>query len=188
MRPAKDMDTPQPQKQENYPNLNKGNPGNKGSSMKHNPEELAGQLIEHFTIEPNYEKELPHYKDGEVKWTDYKIIANRLPTFLGFSQKIGVNTLTLERWNNKRYKIKDPKVDPKLWGKPIFPKWCRAYARAKELQKFFIIENGLNNLYNPQFAIFVAKNITDMKDKTETDQNIKGTLTIKMTSYKESNG
>jgi len=93
---------------------------------------------------------LEHYgKDGEVKWVDYKLMANRLPTFHRFAEKINVDMSSLTAWRK------------------IHPEFSSAYKRAKRLQKYFLIENGLNGCYNPHFTMFVAKNITDMRDVTD---------------------
>lgn len=46
-----------------------------------------------------------------------------------------------------------------------------AYKKAKDIQKEFLIMQGLTGQYDRTFAIFTAKNITDMRDKTEVDQN-----------------
>lgn len=165
---------PEQKKQEAHPNLNAGNPGNDGGRpMKYDPK-YADMLIKYFDKPPNYEKELTHYKGDQVTWVDYKKVANELPTLLGFAKHIGVDTDTLHRWAHARYKTEyaadNPKAPkPELWGQLKRPKFYGAYMRAKELQKWFLIENGLNGLYNPQFAIFVAKNVTDMRDKVETD-------------------
>ncbi len=126
---------------------------NKGRPSKYDPK-YCEEIIAYFDIEPNYEKELNHVTAKGSEWTDYKKWANSLPTFLGFAKQIGVNGDTLVEWAK------------------VHKDFSAAYNRAKDLQKWFLIENGLNGLYNPQFAIFVAKNITDMKDKSEVEQNI----------------
>lgn len=116
-------------------------------------------IIDYFSIEPNYEKELVHTTAKGSTWIDYKKWANKLPTFLGFANSIGVDDDTLSNWAKEENKKK-------------YPGFFGAYTRAKKLQKYFIIENGLNGLYNPQFAIFTAKNITDMKDKQEVKHGL----------------
>ena len=119
--------------------------------------EYCEELIAWFNKDPNYEKPLEHFSlNGTVKWIDIKLMSNPLPTFLGFAKSIGVDTDTLVEWAKEENSEK-------------YPNFSVSYRRAKELQKWFLIENGLNGLYNPQFAIFAAKNITDMKDRLEQD-------------------
>lgn len=137
------------------PKGNKNAIGNKGGRpAEYNPE-YCQQMIDYFSIAPYYERGIEHFKDGYVAWVDPKIVPNELPAFHKFATKIGVTHQTLLNWSEKHVEFFD------------------AYTRCKELQKFFLIENGLLGCYNPIFTMFVAKNITDMKDKTETDVNIK---------------
>lgn len=143
------------------PKGNKNAIGNKGGRPTDYRPEYCEALIKWFEIEPNREVEIPHYKDGEITWNDYKIIANKLPKFHEFAKSIGIVHSTLLEWCDKNIEF------------------SKAYTRAKELQKYFLIENGLNGCYNPTFAIFVSKNITDMKDKTETQ--ISGGLSLPIT-------
>lgn len=49
-----------------------------------------------------------------------------------------------------------------------------SYKRCKEIQKQILIMGGLGGLFNPTAFIFTAKNITDMRDKIETDITSKG--------------
>ena len=80
-------------------------------------------------------------------------MANRLPTLRNFAKSIEVSIDTVYEWIKQHEEFSD------------------AFTHAKDLQKWFLIENGLNGCYNPMFAIFTAKNITDMRDKTETENN-----------------
>jgi hypothetical protein len=119
------------------------------------------KLIEFFDLEPWEDREIPHMgKTGEFKWMDYKRMANRLPTVRGFCKKIGIHYDTFYTWIKEHKDFSD------------------AFTHAKDLQKWFLIENGLNGLYNPIFAKFTAINITDMKDKTEIEANVDGTFTL----------
>ena len=123
--------------------------------------EFCDAIVEYFSVEPYEEREIDHYdKDGNVKWTDYKRMSNRIPTLRGFAKKIKVDHTTVYQW------VKD------------HPEFSNAFTRAQELRKWFIIENGLEGTYNPTFAIFVAKNITDMKDKVEHEIEVKPKLII----------
>jgi len=115
------------------------------------------EIVEFFRRSPFTEREIPVYnKEGGILRTDYKKEPNSIPFFFEFADKIGVSDRSLERWE-KRYE-----------------EFSRAYKKAKELQKAFLITNGLLGLYNPTFAIFTAKNITDMRD--EKNLNIEGEI------------
>lgn len=46
----------------------------------------------------------------------------------------------------------------------IYPDFSEVYKKAKDIQKEFLITQTLNGKYNPTFAIFVATNLTDMKN------------------------
>ena len=108
------------------------------------------QIMEFFCREPYKEVEVKHYgKDGTLRRTETKRVANDLPFLSDFAGNIGVSVAILEKWAD-RYK-----------------EFCCDYKRAKELQKEFLITNGLLGLYNPTFAIFIAKNITDMRDQQD---------------------
>ena len=112
------------------------------------------ELIDFFDIEPYEDKSLEHYgKDGELKWTDYKRVANRLPTLRNFAKQIKIDYTTVYDWIKKH------------------KGFANAFTQAKRIRKWFLIENGLNGCYNPAFAIFTAKNITNMRDKTEVEHS-----------------
>lgn len=122
-----------------------------GRPTKYKPE-YCQMLIDHFSILTEREVELPHYNpDGSIKWVDKKTECNDLPCFHEFADKIGVEEGTMLDWCK------------------VHTKFRQAYTRAKKLQKFFLIKNGLKGNYNANFAIFCAKNITDMSDRIEVD-------------------
>ncbi len=121
-----------------------------GRPTKYDPQ-YSEDILEYFSVEPW--REVPvvtTYKDGTTK-EDSKMVANDLPTFEGFARKIAVHRETLLNWLES------------------YPEFFDAYKRAKDIQKDLLITNGLQGLYSAPFAIFTAKNITDMKDKTETE-------------------
>lgn len=125
-----------------------------GRPSKWSPEFNAA-IVEFFSEEPSRERQITvRHKNGNEE-TRYETVANPLPTFERFAHTIGVNGDTLVEWakpgaNEKKY-----------------PGFSAAYKTAKEKQKDFLVENGLMSLYNPAFAIFTAKNITDMRDSQE---------------------
>jgi hypothetical protein len=93
-------------------------------------------------------------KTGKVKWKDYKRFANKLPTLVGFAKHIKVAIRTVYNWadeNTGSFQVE----------------FLHAFKQAKLLQKDFLIQNGLQGLYNPIFSKFTAINITDMRDQQD---------------------
>lgn|SRR3990167_6416685 len=66
-------------------------------------------------------------------------------------------------------------------SKEFFGSW----AQCKEIQKKFIIFCGMNGISNSVFAIFAAKNLTDMKDKQEIEHS--GSVKYSEEEIKEAN-
>jgi hypothetical protein len=76
-------------------------------------------------------------------------VPEKLPLLSAFARSIDVDEDTLLNWTKE------------------YPEFFGAYMRAKALQKEFLIHNGLAGLYDTKFAMFVAVNCTDMKDKVD---------------------
>lgn len=115
--------------------------------------EYCEQLLQYFSTPPNHEViETVEGKNWSKETT--RLVANQLPLFERFATMIGTTHKTLLDWSHRHEEFGE------------------AYARAKELQKSFLIENAINGLYNPQFAMFTAKNITDMRDKQEIEHTV----------------
>lgn len=137
-------------------------------------QEYCDRLIEFFNREP-YE---PLMIDGD---NDEKIAATNqhgravlipcpLPTKEAFATSIGVHRDTLLNW---------AKEHPEFFG---------AIKKAEDFQKNILIQNGLIGNYDKTFAIFVAKNVTDMNDKQTVDNiSSDGSMTPKSFNdfYKE---
>lgn len=122
-----------------------------GRPTKWTPE-MNDKIIEWFSREPNYEREVFHTDKKGGTWSSYEITANALPTFSGFARSVKVSTDTVVEWAKEE-------------NEKLYPGFSVAYRAAKELQKDFLVENGLMGLYNATFTIFTAKNITDMRDQ-----------------------
>lgn len=128
--------------------------------------EYCEELITFFDVEPFEEREIPHMKnDGSFSFMDYKRMPNRLPTVRNFVKKIGIDYDTFYEWLKVHKEFSD------------------TYTHAQDIRKWFLIENGLNELYNPVFAKFTAINITDMKDKS--DVGLTGDMTFNVKLVRE---
>ena len=113
-------------------------------------------LIDFFDVEPYEDIELPHYqKDGvTIHWKDYKRVPVKLPTLRDFAKSINVGISTVYDWINKQHAS-------------YHKKFSDAFTQAQDIRKWFMIQNGLQGLYNPVTFKFVAVNVTDMRDKQE---------------------
>ena len=80
------------------------------------------------------------------------------PTFEKFAANINVHVDTMLEWCKE------------------YEEFSESYKKCKQLQKDFLIQMGLNDLYPPAAFCFVAKNCTDMRDKTEMEHS--GTISI----------
>ncbi len=108
-------------------------------------------MFEFFDISHTFDKEIISYdKDGNEK-ISYVEKANILPTFEKFAVSIGVCVDTLNEWTK------------------VHEEFSEAYKKCKNLQKDMLNDLAMRGFYNPTYTIFVAKNITDMRDKQEIE-------------------
>lgn len=121
------------------------------------------ELVEYFYGHELYkEVEIPHYdKNGNISWIDKKRIAGELPTMEGFAQKIGISYKTLWEWKKRHGEFRN------------------AYAHAQGIQKDMLIQGGLMGIYQANFAIFVAQNLTDLRDSKNFDVTSGGNRIIR---------
>lgn len=134
--------------------------------------EFAVMLIEHMMIDKfnkeTVEEEIRYSPKTGVKVSEkrkFKMIPNDLPTLEGFARKIGVTYRTLKNWAEA---VEDDEAPEPVYK---YPDFFQAYNVAKQLQKEFIVDNGLKGNYPPASFIFVAKNVTDMTDKQIIETN-----------------
>jgi hypothetical protein len=124
-------------------------------------DEYCEKLIEYFDIEPYVkEKVLYYYKNGDSK-EQIQEVPNDLPLLSKFAASINVSRDTLHEWAHG--------IDRD--GNLKHPEFSDAYKKAKELQRAVLITNGLRGNYQTAFAIFTAKNLTDMRDKQEIEHS-----------------
>lgn len=87
-----------------------------------------------------------------------KRMAAELPTFEKFAFDINVHYSTLRQWAIET-------TDPSDEMAPLkYPEFSYAYGQCQQLQKYFLIQNGLQGTYPSAAFIFVAQNATDMVD------------------------
>ena len=109
--------------------------------------EFCQQLLDYFDVEPYIELARSDKKSGH-EYTQR--VANSLPTLAGFAAKVGVSVQTLHNWGKAH------------------PGFFDATTRAKAIAEDILVTNGLLGLYDARYAIFVAKNYTDLRDVRET--------------------
>ena len=108
-------------------------------------------MFNFFNISRTFDKEVISYdKDGNEK-ISYIEKPNILPTFEKFAVSIGVCRDTLVAWAKEYQEFSD------------------TYKKCKNLQKDMLNDLAMRGFYNPTYTIFVAKNITDMRDKQEIE-------------------
>jgi len=121
-----------------------------GRPTKYRPE-YCEKIIEFFDRKLVEIEMIPYTdKNGNEKVKEI-MRPCRLPTFERFAFEVGVCRDTLLTWCDQ------------------YEDFFCAYKKAKDLQKEILMQNTLSNLYNAPFAIFSAKNITDMRDTKNVD-------------------
>lgn len=121
-----------------------------GRPTKYDPK-YCQELVDYFDIAPSHEVIVEDRFGNTVK-ERVVVVANDLPTLERFAANLKVTTVTLWNWANEH------------------EDFFNAIVRAKELQKHVLVMNGLNKGYDSKFAMFLAKNVTDLKDKTITEE------------------
>ncbi|MEK7180123.1 MAG: hypothetical protein AAB706_01495 [Patescibacteria group bacterium] len=150
--------------------------------IKFKPEYIE-KIIKFFDIEPYKqvvaESSTESFKGGGIKKKSvkYRLIPNKMPTLYRFSREIKVDYSTIWRWAEKGEDLDLEKaIESQMSAGRTekeaikiaqgIKKFCNAYKEAKELQKEFLINLGLAGAAPPAFAIFTAKNVTDMRDNS----------------------
>lgn len=101
----------------------------------------------------------PLYKEVEIEvGTGFKsktkkvLKPNSLPTFEGFCVQYRLSDKVVYDWKKKHHDF------------------LQSWERCKKIQKRFLVEHGLMNNYNSNFAKFVALNFTDMMDDPKKEK------------------
>lgn len=114
--------------------------------------------------------ELPALGQQMLVWFADQATKGRLPFFSRFAREIvGCSEDTLIRCCEGESDLNK--------------EFCVSYNECKAIQKEYVIENGLAGNVNSTFAIFAAKNLTDMKDSQQLEH--KGNIHIKALNDEE---
>lgn len=116
--------------------------------------EYCELMLRYFDIDPNFESPVTLSFKGGMTIDKSEIRARNLPLLSRFARRVlGVNESTLFDWAQ------------------LHPEFRDTLDKCKQVQKEFLIENGLHGTWNANFAKFVATNITDMREKTEVEHS-----------------
>lgn len=121
-----------------------------GRPSKYRPEYDA-MIVAYFHKEPYTEVDVEQ-SNGVVK---KQRMATDPPMLAGFASTIGVSRDAVNGWAT------DVEVD----GRPRYPGFADAYARARELNESMLARGGLLGLYEPRFSGFVMKNLYGWQDQ-----------------------
>lgn len=127
-------------------------PKKMGAPSKYKPD-YCKRIVDFFSVEPyrlvETERMEEHFKNGTLKkkLVRKRPMPNKLPTLFRFADSIKVDVSTLDNWCKS------------------YPDFFRAFTRAKEMQKEFLISLGLAGVTPPAAFAFVASNITDMRSR-----------------------
>lgn len=98
-------------------------------------------------------------KDWDLLWTwwvkriEQKIVMNKFPSYVRFARMIWVTKSTLFEWAKEH---KDFSVSMQI---------------CNDIAETILLENWLQNIYNPWFVQFLLKNNYGYKDKTEIEHS-----------------
>lgn len=128
-----------------------------GSPTKYK-QEYCERVIEFFDQDPYQPLMIKDENDNKIVATNKNghpiFTPCPLPTKEAFAFSIGVHRGTLLNWAK------------------VHDRFFVAIKKAEDLQKNILIQNGLIGNYDKVFAIFVAKNVTDMNDRQDVHTNL----------------
>lgn len=128
-----------------------------GRPTKYKPE-YCQMMLDFFDIEVMKRVEI------EVKPNikDVRYVPNTFPTITRFASKIGVTRDTLYEWASK----KDEK------GNLVNAEFSDTLTRCQDLQETLMVEGGLSGAYDSKVLIFLAPNLTRLKNKVEVSSEV----------------
>ena len=108
-------------------------------------------IVTYFNHEP-YTEHKVEQPNGLVK---LQRMATDPPMLAGFAKSIGVSRDTVNAWA----------TDVGTDGRPKYPSFADAYARARELNESMLARGAMLGLYEPRFSSFVMKNLYGWQDQ-----------------------
>jgi len=123
-----------------------------GRPSKYRPK-YCQLIIDYFTRAHTEEIEETHTNRKGETWSCYKLRAVPVPTLQGFSAAVGVPIRTLADWANN------------------FKDFSQAYSHAQALQLDHLSTVTGLGLYNSNWAVFMAKNVSDWRDKKDVEHS-----------------
>lgn len=111
------------------------------------------QLISFFNREHTFEGSITHTNKKGDTWTSYQTKANPVPLLVDFAQWLGVGTTTLQRWEQQHDAFRV------------------AITHAQDLQLAHLSTVAGMGLYNSNWAVFMAKNISKWRDKKDIEHS-----------------
>lgn len=117
---------------------------------------ICKQIIDHFSRPPYEIIEIPHYKNGELAWTDQKRVPAPIPSLSAFCVEYDWCWSTCKNWLNEQHAS----------YKPMF---LATYRRVRALRQDWLMNCAISGGIAPNTFKFIAVNLTDMRDKTEIE-------------------
>ena len=126
---------------------------------------LNERLVEWFSYDEEEDVDFERTKSTSAQGESTELVAKPYPKFSRFEMAEGLAVGLLSEWALEE--------DCELKR----PSFRESYNTAKRLQKEFLTDGALKGLYPPASFIFIAKNVTDMRDVSEVEQ--KGSISVK---------
>ncbi len=141
-----------PQEKTEFPAKYKYNKRAFGRPSKYRPS-FCFELIKYFDREHTEEYEETHTNRKGETWSCFKLRAVPVPMFEGFCAKFMLDRHTLMAWVGS------------------FKDFSTAYSRAQELQMAHLSTVTGLGLYNSNWAVFMAKNVSKWRDKRDIEHS-----------------
>ena len=117
------------------------------------------KMIEYFSIEPTRIDPRTLVDKKGVPSIVQATVANKMPEFYGFADSIGCCDKSLRNWAKE------------------YPEFKEAVELCKMKTASFINYLACNGFWNPQYAMFLAPNYTNMVNSSKVENTIKGQIT-----------